>query len=318
MHSVALSDEYAKGFTLYFYKIPSGGDTILKRTFSPYDDCVDSIKSYSWFRTFILPFFIGFFILLLGSQILAGIILSYVKFEFNGLISPYFVASYFIYLLVAILFSVFVLRIKSRYLGMRVKGMPKELIMGAVFGFVVGTVVTIIVNLLGGVHTTFYFSDINYKFLLTGLLLFIFQSTYEEFLLRSYLMTKLAKKGGNLVALIVSSAAFSLLHIGNNGIDILPVVNIFIAGMVFGLLYMMYGSLWVNGMAHALWNFTLSMVYGSYVSGINIENTLMKAVPVNGQELISGGRFGFEGSIVTTIVGVILIVFMCWRLSKRK
>ncbi len=79
----------------------------------------------------------------------------------------------------------------------------------------------------------------------------------------------------------------------------------------------MSGSLWLVGFVHGVWNYSQGFIYGSLVSGQNIEQGILKATPVENMTLISGGNFGFEGGLVTSAIGVALIIFLILRAKKQ-
>ncbi len=147
--------------------------------------------------------------------------------------------------------------------------------------------------------------------------MFLFQSTFEEFVYRSYLIPHLAKKFGALWAIFGTAVLFVILHASNAGMGVIPVINLFLAGAVFGLVYYNWGSLWMCGFAHALWNFSQGMIFGSLVSGNAVSTAVLKATPTSGMELISGGNFGFEGSLITSLLGIIISVLLIIRANKK-
>ncbi|MGA9141080.1 MAG: type II CAAX endopeptidase family protein, partial [Methanocella sp.] len=72
----------------------------------------------------------------------------------------------------------------------------------------------------------------------------------EETLFRGYFQTDLAKKHGNLAALIITSLAFAGLHIGflipGQEISPLSIAGIFCASLVMGYLYIITGTIWAS------------------------------------------------------------------------
>jgi hypothetical protein len=63
---------------------------------------------------------------------------------------------------------------------------------------------------------------------------------------------------------------------------------------------MMTRSLWLPMGLHAAWNFTEGEVFGVPVSGIP-EHGLFQA-RISGPELLTGGAFGLEASIVAVVI----------------
>jgi len=69
---------------------------------------------------------------------------------------------------------------------------------------------------------------------------------------------------------------------------------------------------------HTFWNFILGFIVGSQVSGIATYNSIFFSIPVENKDLISGGIFGFEASVVTTIVELAISLFVIFLIRKEK
>ncbi len=183
-----------------------------------------------------------------------------------------------------------------------------KVLIGVISGFIAISLVALLINVLGGVTSTYNFKAEYLSTLAIGVVFFAFQGTYEELVYRSYLMPHFSKKMGIVWAILITSVLFTLLHALNPGMTVMPVINLMIASVVFSMVYYVTGSLWLVGFAHGVWNYSQGFLYGSLVSGQHIEQSILKATPVENMTLISGGNFGFEGGLVTSAVGIILIV----------
>ena len=69
---------------------------------------------------------------------------------------------------------------------------------------------------------------------------------------------------------------------------------------------------------HTLWNFILGFIVGSQVSGIITFNSIFFSIPVENKDLISGGKFGFEASIIETILELTISLFVIYLIRKEK
>ncbi len=208
-------------------------------------------------------------------------------------------------------------KITMSELGFGMQDAFPKVILGVLSGFIAISVVAFTIKEIGGVTMIYSFKPENLTTILIGVVLFAFQGTFEEIVYRGYLLPLFTKKWGIVVATIVSSILFTILHAMNPGMTVMPVVNLMIASVVFSLVYYNWGSLWLAGFAHAVWNFSQGLIYGSLISGISVSGSVMKSLPVEGKTLLSGGNFGFEGSIVTSSVGIILIVVLS-IIAKKK
>lgn len=134
----------------------------------------------------------------------------------------------------------------------------------------------------------------------------------EEALFRGYPLQALARSWGPLPALVVTSVGFGVLHLANPGITAVALVNLVVAGAFLGVVYLRTGSLWWATAAHLGWNWALGFLADLPVSGLELMDApLWEGVP-RGASWLSGGAFGPEGSVLTTVVVGIATVLL-WR-----
>jgi len=140
--------------------------------------------------------------------------------------------------------------------------------------------------------------------------LFVIQGGVEALVMRGYVYHALRERWRPAVAAVPASLLFALFHLLNPDFSILALVNIFLAGMVLAALVERTGSLWSATLAHGAWNFALSCLLSLPVSGIRIFHLL--DVYTSGNQRLTGGGFGPEGSFVLTLLGAPL-AFALWR-----
>ncbi|MBU0982787.1 MAG: CPBP family intramembrane metalloprotease [candidate division Zixibacteria bacterium] len=128
----------------------------------------------------------------------------------------------------------------------------------------------------------------------------------EEVVIRGYVQGNLMGSMNKYLALIFSSVLFAALHIFNANLSLLGIANIILAGLLLGMYYIHKKNLWFPIGVHWTWNFFQGVVFGAAVSGNNTESVL--TISMTGSDLVTGGEFGFEGSVVTTILTVVSIV----------
>lgn len=137
-------------------------------------------------------------------------------------------------------------------------------------------------------------------FLVTGFIIFfLIQSSVEELVGRSYLIPAISSRSNQWVGLIGSSLIFALVHGSNPGISVLSIINIFLAGMLLGILFLKYRSIWCAIGFHAAWNFFQGSFFGFEVSGHAVYSVI--DTRETGMDFITGGAFGFEGSALCTL-----------------
>jgi membrane protease YdiL (CAAX protease family) len=130
----------------------------------------------------------------------------------------------------------------------------------------------------------------------------------EELLVRGYILTNLSDSMHKYTALGVSSLIFAVMHLLNPSWTGLSVLNIWLAGMVLGVYYIHRQNLWFPIALHFSWNFFQGPVAGFEVSGLKmptiIDSTLTEST------WITGGTFGFEGSIIATLLLVMAFIWL--------
>jgi membrane protease YdiL (CAAX protease family) len=142
--------------------------------------------------------------------------------------------------------------------------------------------------------------------------LFTLAAAVEEFVFRGYPLQVLAEGSRRWIAGILLCLPFTLGHASNPDVTMIGVTNIFLAGVVLVILYFQTRRLWLPISFHLSWNLAQSWLWGFDVSGIEIRNQLF-VVTSTGPDLITGGEFGLEGSILSTILFVAVVV---WFLVK--
>lgn len=137
------------------------------------------------------------------------------------------------------------------------------------------------------------------------LVLMLLVAFTEEFLVRAYLLGSLCAQGlGVKVAVLISALFFSALHLLNPGVSALSTLNVFFAGVLLGVAYLRHANrLWYCVGFHLCWNFFQGSVLGFSVSGMDMGSVLVPALQA--PDYISGGDFGFEGSVFCTLMLVL-------------
>ncbi|MDG8956165.1 CPBP family intramembrane metalloprotease [Streptococcus pneumoniae] len=145
----------------------------------------------------------------------------------------------------------------------------------------------------------------------------ILQGTAEELVTRAWLIPQLAKRTNLKVAIIISSSLFTLLHLGNPGITFLSAIDLFLFGVAMSLYLLKTDIIWGIGGIHGAWNFAQGNLFGVLVSGQSSGTSIMKFTPQGNQDWLSGGSFGIEGSIVSSIILFLLILYLAYQLKKE-
>ncbi len=128
------------------------------------------------------------------------------------------------------------------------------------------------------------------------LLAFVAVGFYEELLFRGYYLQNLKDGINPTIAVLATSAAFGLAHLGNLNASLTSTLGIFAAGLFLAFAWLRTQALWLPIGIHIGWNFLQGPVFGFEVSGIPTPSLVRHVV--NGPELITGGAFGPEAGLL--------------------
>jgi len=198
-------------------------------------------------------------------------------------------------------------------IGFNLKNRSHDLFLGLALGFIL-----IAIGFLGLILSkNIDIADINFnlKSVFFGFIIMILVSIHEEIITRGYLLNTLNQNSNRIIALLLSSSYFALMHIFNSNIDIIPLINIFLAGILLGVPYIYTKNLAFPLAFHFSWNFFQGPIFGFEVSG-NEANSVIEQSR-NGSKLITGGEFGFEGSIIASILLVISIYALYYFYNEQ-
>lgn len=200
-------------------------------------------------------------------------------------------------------------------LGLSLRGRGKDMLWGTLTAMAIYTIGFGVSLLLGVVEITGMHIDVT-SLMLSWLLMLLVAVT-EEVALRGFVLGRLLNAGINCYwALFISSLLFSLMHLGNPDFSLLAFFNILLAGYLLGAAYIYTRNLWFAIALHLFWNWIQGPVLGYGVSGGKLEATLL-SLRFSGKDFLSGGAFGFEGSIICTVLMIVFTILILKVASKR-
>ena len=198
-------------------------------------------------------------------------------------------------------------------LGFQFQNHKKDIIIGVITGLVLmalGFWVLVFLNQLEFTITVFS----RYEISLT-LILFLLVALTEELLFRGYVLRYLMNSFNKNIALIISALLFSIAHALNPNMDAMSYLNLFLAGIVLGLPYIYTRNLMFPIALHFSWNFFQSL-FGFNVSGRDSYSLIELDIIEN--SIVNGGEFGFEGSILSVLFQVILILIIFSFFERKR
>ena len=197
-------------------------------------------------------------------------------------------------------------------IGLSVKDKANEMLIGLGFALVFIGGLFLVLWLIGAINITGYVGFKPGVFIVS---IMLFMAAFdEELIFRGYILNNMMDSTSNRwIALAGSSLLFALLHSGNTNVwsTWVPMTELFAAGFILGISYTFTKNLWFPTFFHFGWNFFQGL-FGFEISGFNVDSwkIISHENAGNVPDIVSGGAFGIEGSVITlscTIICTYLI-----------
>lgn len=128
----------------------------------------------------------------------------------------------------------------------------------------------------------------------------LFGAAGEELLYRGYAFQILVRAIGPFATILPVSVLFGLSHLVNENTNVLGIFNTIAWGVLLGYAYLRTQALWLPIGIHFGWNVALPLL-GTNLSGFAMSITAYR-LEWSAPPVISGGGYGPEGGILTTLV----------------
>lgn len=146
---------------------------------------------------------------------------------------------------------------------------------------------------------------------------YMIQGLAEEVICRGYLLVSLSRRNSVWYSVILSSGVFMAMHMSNEHVTVLAYINLFLCGLLFGLLFVESGSIWMVAALHSGWNFLQGNIFGISVSGTAKASSVFDSSFSDGWSFMNGGDFGLEGGLAVSIVLAVGIYVVYRRMERR-
>ena len=137
------------------------------------------------------------------------------------------------------------------------------------------------------------------------------QSAAEEMVCRGFIYQRVLRTYRNRfwLAVIINSVFFGMIHLGNNGISAMAVVDLVVTGLLFSAMVYYFDSLWMAMAAHAGWNFTQSILAGLPNSGNVVPYSVFRLDAASARDsFFYNVAFGVEGTVPAITVQAVVLV----------
>lgn len=187
-----------------------------------------------------------------------------------------------------------------------------QYLLGLAAGFAMMSGVCLILRLSGQISMSFAgLREGVIPVFILNLIMWIPQGASEEILFRGYMMPRIETRYKRAFAVFFSSVLFSVFHSLNAGYTPLASVNLFLIAVLFALIYIKTGNIWMTSAMHTAWNLSQGNIYGLQVSGNEAHAALVSTTYTAGaKDIITGGKFGPEGGLAVTAVTVVCMVIV--------
>ena len=194
-------------------------------------------------------------------------------------------------------------------------------LIGALIGVGLLAVCVAAIMITGSISYEGLSKDTNIPMLMLMLGGFIIQGAAEEFLCRGLVLCSLRDRVPLPVAVAASTLAFIYPHWSTlrefepqyvfSGLLCLVVIS-----CVFSFITLRTESIWAACGLHSVWNFCLCCVLGLNLSGSEGASTALINMRSVGNNLLNGGNYGIEASIIADIV-IAAAAVLLWQIYEK-
>jgi membrane protease YdiL (CAAX protease family) len=190
----------------------------------------------------------------------------------------------------------------------------REFGLGAALGWGAMVVCVLPIAIFGGITLTFWTSPRQFGLMGIDLLVLLIAALAEEVAFRGYPFQRLIEAMGPVLATLVLSAIFALVHLGNPDSTIASTLVTVLAGWLFAIAYLRTRALWLPWGIHFAWNASMGLLFGLPVSGLRTFSPVVTA-NAHGPFWLTGDGYGPEGSLITVFVMLASLGILTWVTS---
>jgi CAAX amino terminal protease family protein len=251
------------------------------------------------------------FLLIIVYSFLQGILFEYVFKNIVGYNIISVLCSYIFSAVILLFFVKYFEKTTFEYFGFSKENNLEAIKVGT--GLAIFSIVGVVAILLMSNNISLSLSkDLKIGIIIILTILVLMQGFLEEVVFRGYLMTRLAAKKGKWIAILLSSLFYLVFRMSNPTTSKIDLLNIFLISVVMSLLYWYFDNVLVIAIFHAFWNCISGLVFGFNLSGIKLSDSIFTVAAISDKQILIGGSYGIEGSIIATVFFAILglLVYM--------
>lgn len=296
---------------------------------SPFNNETNMSKAEYVIKKVLAFIMIYIFSALLGEAVVIGVLygMGYDPLHGvmpNGQISELiFYYGFFIFSAITLLYCRFIE--KKKIMLTNIWRKIKDYIFGALIATILLVIIICINCIIGAMNYCGLNANISIESLMLWLIAFFIQGATEEIMCRGFLLYGLKKRISIPLAIFISSTAFVVPHLSSL-IEaefiyaMIGIINIYLISIIFSILVLWRGNIWIACGLHSIWNFILYSVMGLSLSGSESVSKGVILFKLEKANIFNGAEYGIEASVITIIVLSILlcVVLKKWKGEKSK
>lgn len=191
---------------------------------------------------------------------------------------------------------------------------------GVIAGVILLALCVAAIVLSGSIKYQGIFENVDIRMIVLLIGGFIVQGANEEILCRGIVLHALKEKTSVWIAIAVSTVLFIMPHWsslfdGGTSYGTIGVANLVLISIIFSLLTVRFKSIWAACGLHSFWNAILYCILGLNLSGNDETVTAVFKMQSVGKNILNGGIYGIEASVITTVVLALAVVLM-WYTNR--
>lgn len=193
---------------------------------------------------------------------------------------------------------------------------------GVIAGVILLALCVAAIVLSGSIKYQGIFENVDIRMIVLLIGGFIVQGANEEILCRGIVLHALKENTSVWIAIAVSTVLFIMPHWsslfdGGTSYGIIGVANLVLISIIFSLLTVRFKSIWAACGLHSFWNAILYCILGLNLSGNDETVTAVFKMQSVGKNILNGGIYGIEASVITTVVLALAVVLM-WYTNRKE
>jgi len=260
-----------------------------------------------------------------GAYLLIGFVAFFILPGILIIILMYDISAY-IKLPLSLLTTGVTLYAFKRYLGLYVEDSARLSVLSKMHKMGIGWIVSVLYfsAIVAYLYLTGHYAIVGVEFNLDNQLgwlsVFLLVGVVEEIVCRGLVFRLISDKWNIVVGLIISSLLFGFMHIVNPGATVWSSLALALnSGWLMAIAYAYHQTIWVPIGMHWAWNYIQGNIFGCSVSGQATGLTPLITPSISGPDILTGGEFGPEASIITVVIGIaISIVYTMLYIKKKK